>query len=82
MDMAPDAGEVHSRHTPPEKAMSTLNAFVLFSVLSSDLIAFSIPTMTTKMMISPAEQTAKETFDIRLRCSDSNSAWSLALARV
>ena len=71
MDMAPDAGEVHSRHTPPEKAMSTLNAFVLFSVLSSDFRPFRIPTMIARMMISPAEQTANETLEIRFRSMDS-----------
>ena len=71
MVVAPDAGEVHSRHTPPEKAMSTLNAFVLFSVLSSDLRPFKMPTMMARTMISPAEHTAKEMLEILFLSSDS-----------
>ena len=59
------------RQTPPENAMSTLNALVLFSVLSSDLRPLRIPTMTARMMISPAEHTAKDTLDIRFLSSDS-----------
>ena len=59
--------------------MRTLNALVLFSVLASDLIPLSIPTIIARMMISPAEQTAKEMFDMRLRAIDSKSACSLEL---
>lgn len=59
------------RQTPPEKAMSALNAFVLFSVLASDFKPFRMPTMIARMIISPAEQTANETLDMRLRSIDS-----------
>lgn len=69
----------YAHHIPPAKAIKVLNALVLFSVLWSDLTAFKIPTMTARIMISPSEQTANETFDIRLRCRDSNSAWSPVL---
>ena len=51
--------------------MSTLNAFVLFSVLASDLRPFRMPTITARMMISPAEQTAKDTLEILFLSSDS-----------
>ena len=51
--------------------MSTLTAFVLFSVLASDLRPFRIPTMTARMTISPAEHTANDTLDIRFLSSDS-----------
>lgn len=51
----------------PEKAIRTLKAFVLFSVLRSDLRPLRIPTMTTRIRISPAELTAKDTFETRLR---------------
>ena len=71
MVVAPDAVEVHSRHTPPEKAMSTLNALVLFSVLSSELSPLRMPTMTARMRISPAEHTVNEMLEIRFRCRDS-----------
>lgn len=53
--------------TPPEKAIKTLNAFVLLSVLCSECIPRSMPTITAKMINSPAEQIANETFEIRLR---------------
>lgn len=74
-----ERGSVHQ--TPPAKAINTLNAFVLFSVLSSDLRALRIPTMTARIKISPAEQTAKETLEMRFRWSDSNDAWSSGLLR-
>ena len=57
--------EVHLPQTPPENAIKTLNAFVLFSVLSSDLMPFRMPTITARIMISPAEHTAKETLEMR-----------------
>ena len=56
---------VYLPQTPPENAIKTLNAFVLFSVLSSDLMPFRIPTITARIMISPAEHTAKETLEMR-----------------
>lgn len=61
----------YSPHTPPEKAMSTLKALVLFSVLSSDLSPLRMPTMIARTTISPAEHTAKDTLDILFRSSDS-----------
>ena len=64
------------RHTPPENAIRTLNALVLFSVLSSDFRPFKMPTMTARMMISPAEQTANEMLDILFLSIDSYSACS------
>ena len=64
----------YAHHTPPEKAMRTLNALVLFSVLSSECRPFSMPTMMARMMISPAEQTANDTFEILFLSMDSNSA--------
>ena len=57
--------EVHLPQTPPENAIKTLNAFVLFSVLSSDLTPFRMPTITARTKISPAEHTAKETLEMR-----------------
>lgn len=51
--------------------MRILKAFVLFSTLASDFIPLRMPTITAKMMISPAEQTAKETFEMRFRATDS-----------
>lgn len=65
-------GIAQSNHTPPEKAIRTLKAFVLFSVLSSDLRPLRIPTMIAKITISPAEQIAKDVFDMRLRESEVN----------
>ena len=67
------------RQTPPEKAMSALNAFVLFSVLASDLRPLRIPTMTARMMISPAEETANETFEMRFLSMDSRFACASVL---
>lgn len=58
------------RQAPPEKAIKTLNALVLFSVLSSAFSAFRIPIMMTRMMISPREQTVNEMLDIRFRDRD------------
>jgi len=55
---------------PPEKAIRTLNAFVLFSVLSSDRRPFKIPTMTARIRISPAEHTKKDMLDNRFRDSE------------
>ena len=55
---------------PPEKAIRTLNAFVLFSVLSSDRRPFKIPTMTARIRISPAEHTKKDMLDNLFRDSD------------
>lgn len=37
--------------------------------------------MTARIIISPAEQTAKETLEMRFRWSDSNDAWSSGLLR-
>ena len=54
--------------------MRTLNALVLFSVLSSECRPFSMPTMMARMIISPAEQTANDTFEILFLSMDSNSA--------
>ena len=56
---------VYLPQTPPENAIKTLNAFVLFSVLSSDLTPFRMPTITARIRISPAEHTAKETLEMR-----------------
>ncbi len=67
------------RQTPPANAISTLNAFVLFSTLLSDLIPFRIPTITARIRISPAEQTANDIFEILFLSIDSRSAWSSAL---
>lgn len=69
----------YSRHTPPEKAIKTLKPLVLFSVLWSDLRPLRIPTIIASITISPAEQTAKEMFDTRLRAIDSKCACSTGL---
>jgi hypothetical protein len=45
--------------TPPEKAISTLKALVLFSALWP----FKILTMTARIMISPAELMGKDIYD-------------------
>lgn len=63
--------DVYVRHTPPENAISTLKAFVLFSTLASDLMPFKMPTMIAKMTISPTEQTANDMFDMRFLAMDS-----------
>ena len=49
------------------KAINTLKAFVLFSTLFSECRPRSIPTITARMMISPAEQIANDMLDIRFR---------------
>lgn len=72
-------GIEYSRHIPPENAIKTLKALVLFSVLASDLRPFRIPTMIANTSISPAEHTAKETLEMRFRSIDSYSAWSASL---
>lgn len=64
------------RQTPPEKAMITLKALVLFSVLSPDLRPFNMPTIIARTTISPAEQTANEILEIRFRIIDSK--WACA----
>jgi hypothetical protein len=61
----------HVRQTPPEKAMITLKALVLFSVLSLDLRPFKMPIIIARTIISPAEQMANEILEIRLRIMDS-----------
>lgn len=67
--------EKHNIHqTPPENAIKTLNAFVLFSVLSSDRKPLRIPTITASIIISPAEHTVNEIFDIRFRASEVKSS--------
>ena len=65
--------------TPPENAIKTLNALVLFSVLSSDLTPFRMPAITASIKISPAEHTAKETLEMRFLWSDSKEACSSEL---
>lgn len=72
----------HLRQTPPENAIKTLKALVFLDELSSDLRAFKIPTMTTRTRISPVEQTANATLEIRLRCNDSSSACSSSLVHM
>jgi hypothetical protein len=52
---------------------------VLFAALSPARSASTMPTMTARIAISPADETAKETFEIRLRASDSSAARSSAL---
>jgi hypothetical protein len=65
--------------TPPENAMITLKALVLFSVLSPDLRPFKIPIIIARTMISPAEQTANEILEMRFRIMDSKSACASSL---
>jgi hypothetical protein len=60
------------RHMPPENAMSTLNALVLFSTLASDLSALRMPIMTRIMATSPAELMTNDILETRLRAMDSN----------
>ena len=69
----------NSHHTPPVNAIKTLNARVLFSTLSSACRALKIPTITTRMSISPAEQTVKEMLEILFLWRDSKLACSSAL---
>lgn len=69
-------------HTAPVYAIVMLKALVLFSVLSLDLSPFKMPTMIARMITSPAEQTAKDMFEIRLRARESNSACSCILGNV
>ena len=57
---------------PPEKASRILKARVLFSVVSSLLTAFKMPTIIAKIIISPTEQTVKEMLEIRFRDNDSS----------
>jgi hypothetical protein len=71
---------MHAHQTPPEKAINTLNALVLFSTLSSDFKPLRIPTMIARMTISPAEQMAKDMFEIRLRESEAKRLWSCKLS--
>lgn len=59
--------------------MTTLNAFVLFSVLASDFRAFKIPTITASMGISPADDTANAILQIRLRQIEVSEAWDSIL---
>jgi len=70
---------VSSRQTAPENAISTLNALVLFSVLSSECKPFRMPTITARMMISPAEQTANDMFEIRFLAREWKCPWSSCL---
>jgi len=65
--------------TPPENAMITLKALVLFSVLSPDLRPFKIPIIIARIMISPAEQTANEILEMRFRIMDSKLACASSL---
>ena len=51
--------------------MRTLKAFVLFCTLASDFTPLRMPTMTTKMRISPNEHTANDTLEIRFLAMDS-----------
>lgn len=71
----------HLRQTAPENAISTLNAFVLFSVLSSALIPSRIPTMIARIIISPTEETVNEMFETLFLDRDSKAACSSALER-
>lgn len=61
---------------PPEKAIRTLKALVLFSGLRSDFKPLRIPIITTSIKTSPAEHTANEMLDIRFLCNDSKAACS------
>jgi len=61
-----------SRQMPPAKASRVLKARVLFSVVSSLLTAFKIPTIIAKITTSPTEQTVKEMLEIRFRDNDSS----------
>jgi hypothetical protein len=65
--------------TAPEKAISTLNAFVLFSVLSPAFIPSRIPTMIMRINISPMEETVNEMFETLFLDRDSKAACSSAL---
>lgn len=71
--------EINSHHSAPENAIKTLNAFVLFAVLSPAFSPSRIPTITTRIRISPMEEIVKEMFETRLRERDSNSACSSQL---
>ena len=59
--------------------MSALNAFVLFSVLSSALIPLRIPTMIARITISPTEDTVNEMLETLFLAKDSKAACSSAL---
>ena len=65
--------------TAPEKAISTLNVFVLFSVLSPAFIPSIIPTMITRKNISPMEETVNEMFETLFLDRDSKAACSSTL---
>ena len=67
-------------HTPPENAISTLNALVLLSALASAFSALRMPTMIARITISPAELMAKEILETRLRAKDSKWEWSSGLS--
>ena len=70
------------RQTAPANAINMLKARVFFSALSSALTPLRIPIMIARMTISPAEEMAKDTFDIRLRESESSVRWSSKLGKI
>ena len=59
--------------------MRTLKALVLFSVLSSEWMAFRMPTMMASTTISPTEQTVKDKLEMRLRDREVSLVCSSAL---
>jgi hypothetical protein len=61
----------NEHHTPPENAISTLKALVLFSTLASDFKALRMPIMIARTKTSPAELIASEILETRLRAKDS-----------
>ena len=70
--MAPLAdSDLDPHQTPPENAIRTLKAFVLFSTLESDFRPFKMPTIIAKMTISPREHTVKEMLEILFLSIDS-----------
>ena len=71
-----------SRQMPPEKASRILKARVLFSVVSSLLTAFRMPTIIAKINISPIKETRAEMFKTRFRDNDSSWACSFSLIRL
>lgn len=68
-------GRAQSSHAPPENAIRTLKALVLFSVLASDFMPLRMPTMMTRMKISPREQIVNDMLEMRFRESEVRRAW-------
>jgi hypothetical protein len=66
--------EINSHHSALENAIKTLNTFMLFAILSPAFSPLRIPTIMTRIRISPMEEMVKEMFKTQLRERDLNSA--------